>query len=359
MTAVHQFVATFEPGAIGNEIVEAQKVLRECGYESEIFTEFGHESYNGTWHRYEQYAKRASDDDLLVYHMAIGSNVADWLLDRPERIVLRHHNITPVEYYSPWPDANTYGMAWGREQLRRFAPRSVLGLAASEYNRQELEALRFRKTAVAPVFFDFSVFNHSIDESARAQFQQAKKVGGADWLFVGWLSPHKCQHDVIRAFSLYRKLFDSNARLHIVGRTGLDSYETACRKLVSELELDQSVTFHGRVSDGELGAIYDAADIFVCMSEHEGVGLPLLESMHSGLPIVAFGAAAVPETVGDAGIVLPSKRPATVAAAVHRVLKDESLQNMLSANGKARLKHFDLIAAREGWIREIKGALAS
>jgi glycosyltransferase involved in cell wall biosynthesis len=359
MPAVHQFVATFEPGAIGNELVEAQKVLRGAGYESEIFTEFGHESYDGNWHRYEQYAKHAKDDDLLMYHMAIGSNVADWLLDRPERIVLRHHNITPVDYYSPWPDANTYGMAWGREQLRRFAPQAVLGLAASEYNRQELETLHYRRTAVAPVFFDFANFDHAVDEAACASLNDAKRAGGADWLFVGWLSPHKCQHDVILAFSMYRKLFDPQARLHIVGRTGLESYEKACRALVADLALDDAVSFRGRVSDGELGALYATADVFVCMSEHEGVGLPLLESMHTGLPIVAFGAAAVPETVGDAGIVLPSKKPATVAAAVHRVVGDDGLKAALTQNGKVQVRRFDFDAAKSAWLREIEATLAS
>lgn len=359
MPAVHQFVATFEPGAIGNELVEAQKVLREAGYESEIFTEFGHESYSGTWSRYEEYAKVARDDDLLVYHMAIGSNVADWLLDRPERLVLRHHNITPVEFYSPWPDANTYGMAWGRDQLRRFSSRATLGLAASEYNRQELEALRYASTAVAPVFFDFAAFDHTVDSEARARFHQAKRDGGASWLFVGWLSPHKCQHDLILAFSLYRKLFDSQARLHIVGRTGLESYEKACRDLVAELGLDDAVHFLGRVGDGELGALYDAADVFVCMSEHEGVGLPLLESMHSGVPIVAYGAAAVPETVGEAGIVLPSKKPAVVAAAVHRVISDPALALTLTQNGKMQLQRFDLDAAKQAWLNEIAAVLHS
>jgi L-malate glycosyltransferase len=348
-TSVHQFVATFEPGAIGNEIVEAQKVLREAGYQCEIFTEFGHESYNGNWKRYEEYARIANDDDILVYHMAIGSNVADWLLDRPERIVLRHHNITPVEFYSPWPDANTYGMAWGRDQLRRFAPRSVLGLAASEFNRQELESLRYRKTAVAPVFFDFASFASSSEIGSRLRQDDVP----TQWLFVGWLAPHKCQHDIIMAFSLYKKLFDRNATLQLIGRTALESYEHACRKLVDELGLENSVHFRGRVSDEELGQAYQQADVFVCMSEHEGVGLPLLESMHTGLPIVAFGAAAVPETAGDGGIVLPKKKPATVAAAAHKIITDKTLQTTLTNNAKHHLQHFDYNAAKTAWIREI------
>lgn len=387
MTAIHQFVATFEPGAIGNELVEAQKVLREAGYESEIFTEFGHESYTGNWRHYTEYAKNASDDDVLVYHMAIGSNVADWLLDRPERIVLRHHNITPVDFYSPWPDANTYGMAWGREQLRRFAPRAALGLAASEFNRQELEALRYRKTAVAPVFFDFAQFDRTPVIPANAGTHVESR--GTSWLFVGWLAPHKCQHDLITAFSVYKKLYDPNAQLHIVGRTALESYEKACRALAEELchsgegqnlvndetlasgalldsgvrqndsEVTESIHFHGRVTDAELGDFYRNSDVFVCMSEHEGVGLPLLESMHTGLPIVAFGAAAVPETVGDGGIVLPMKKPATVAAAAHRIITDRALREALVSNAKTQVLRFNFDSAKKAWLYEIAAVVGS
>jgi glycosyltransferase involved in cell wall biosynthesis len=154
-------------------------------------------------------------------------------------------------------------------------------------------------------------------------------------------------------FSLYKKLFDRNATLQLIGRTALESYEHACRKLVDELGLENSVHFRGRVSDEELGQAYQQADVFVCMSEHEGVGLPLLESMHTGLPIVAFGAAAVPETAGDGGIVLPKKKPATVAAAAHKIITDKTLQTTLTNNAKHHLQHFDYNAAKTAWIREI------
>jgi glycosyltransferase involved in cell wall biosynthesis len=146
--------------------------------------------------------------------------------------------------------------------------------------------------------------------------------------------------------------------LHIVGRTALESYEKACHALVDELGLQHSVKFHGRVSDEQLGALYKSADVFVCMSEHEGVGLPLLESMYTGLPIVAFGAAAIPETVGDGGIVLPSKKPAVVAAAAHRLVTDAELTATLTANAKAHLKRFDFDAAKSAWLAEIAAVIA-
>jgi len=346
MAAVHQFIATFEPGAIGNHALEVQRTLRGAGYESEIFAEFTRPPFEDQAHVHTDYDKRAKQDDILLYHMAIGSNVASYLLSRPERVVLIHHNITPVEYYEPWDPGVTYGMAWGRNQLRELAPRTTLGLAVSEYNRRELEALHYRRTAVVPITVDFAAFDHSVDDEAVQRLRDAKGKGGYDWLFVGWIAPHKCQHDIIRAFAAYKQMYNDGSRLHIVGRTGLEVYREACEKLIAELGLQDSATLHGQVTDGELGAFYRESDVLVCMSEHEGVGIPLLEAMHHNLPIVAYAAAAVPETVGNAGIVLPRKRPATVAAAVHRVLSDKALQTALAEAQRERIVQFSVEKSR-------------
>ncbi len=344
MKAVHQFLPTFEPGAIGNHAVQVQRTLRENGYESEIFAEYTRGSFVGTSHVHGDYASKvaANDDDVLIYHMAIGSNVADFVRDRPQRLIVDHHNITPVEYYQPWEPGVTYGMAWGRNQLRELASRTTVGIADSEYNRRELEDLRYARSAVVPILLDFHAFDHAVDKIALESRMSQKQDGGSDWLFVGWIAPHKCQHDIILAFSLYKKLFDPNARLHLVGRISAQAYYDACEKLIAELGLQDSVFLHGSVSDGELGAIYKAADVLVSMSEHEGVGIPILEAMHHRLPVVAFAAAAVPETVGDAGVLLTRKKPAVVAAGVHRVLSDQGLADALVARGVERLQEFSL-----------------
>lgn len=112
----------------------------------------------------------------------------------------------------------------------------------------------------------------------------------------------------------------------------------------------------GRVSDGELGAYYRVADVLVCMSEHEGVGIPLLEAMHHDVPVVAFAAAAVPETVGNAGVLLHRKRPASVAAAVHRVVSDNNLRNGLVTRGAARLRVFSRTTAAESLLNAVATA---
>ncbi len=349
MTAIHQFVPTFEPSAVGNHMVQVQKALRDNGFQSEIFAEFSRGSFEGQGHLHTDYGThyKANDDDILIYHMAIGSHVADFLLNRPERLALYHHNMTPVELYEPWEPGVTYGMVWGRTQLRALAGKAALGFAPSEFNRRELVALDYAETAVAPLLVDFDTFDHGVDQAALQRLLDAKVDGGHDWLFVGWIAPHKCQHDIIRAFAMYRQVYDPNARLHLVGRVSAQTYLDACQHLITELGLGESVFLHGSVTDGELGAHYKSADILVSMSEHEGVGIPLLEAMHHRLPVAAYAAAAVPETVAGAGLLVVDKRPAKVAAAVNRVLSDEPLRTSLIQRGQDRLDLFALPKSRQ------------
>lgn len=347
MIAIHQLFATFEPGAIGEHGLRVQQALREDGHGSEIFYEFAKGGFEDFGHLHTSYGNSvaARDDDVMMYHMALGSNVADWLFQINQRVVLAHHNITPAEYYQPWDPGVTYGMVWGRDQLRRLAPRTALGIGMSEYNRRELEALHYAPTAVAPILLDLDAHDAAADEDELRRLLDTKR--GTDWLFVGWIAPHKCQHDIIRAFALFRRLYDPGARLHLVGRVGEQRYHDTCVKLIAELGLTDAVFLSGRVSDGELIAHYRVADVLVCMSEHEGVGLPLLEAMHHRVPVVAFAAAAVPETVGNAGVVLSRKTPAVVAAAVWRVTSDPELADQLRDTGNMQVKRFSLEQAKK------------
>ena len=206
--------------------------------------------------------------------------------------------------------------------MTSLSTRCRLGIADSEFNRSELAANGYRPTAVAPILLDLESFDREVDEAELARLQRAKDDGGADWLFVGRVTPNKCQHDVVKAFAAHRRFHDPKARLHIVGGVASEPYAAALRAFVRKLGLNDCVSMTGPVSPGALAAHYRAADVYVCLSEHEGFCVPLLECMHFGVPIVAFGVTAVPETLADAGVCLPDKSPALVAAAVDRVLTD-------------------------------------
>jgi glycosyltransferase involved in cell wall biosynthesis len=348
---VHQFVPTLEPGAVGQHLLEVQRLCRELGVASEVFTEFVAPPMRGLGRDFREY--RGAAGDVLLYHVAIGSPVGDFVAARPEPLVVDHHNITPAAYYLDWEPPVVHGIAWGRSQLAALAPRTTLGLADSGFNRSELDALGYRRTQVAPILLDTSTFDREIDEAAVDRLAHA----GAAWLFVGRLAPNKCQHDLIKAFAAYRRVYDPAAVLRIVGGSSSDRYLDALQRLVRGLHLQGAVELTGGVSDAELAAHYRSADVFVCVSEHEGFCVPLLEAMHHGVPIVAYGAAAVPETLGAGGLCLPTKAPTTVAAAVDRVLGDRALRAQLVAAGRARLDDFALARSRATWRTAIEEVL--
>ena len=351
---LHQFVPTFEPGAVGAHMLELQRLWRESGRgESEIFSE--HVKGGAGWdaHRFDDYGSRrlpAARDDVLVYQMAIGSTVADFVGRRRERLVLNHHNLTPVEYLERWEPTATWGVQWGNKQLRELAGRTALAVAVSNYNAGQLRGAGYRAVEVAPLLVDVDAFDKEVDSEAVEALSAAKADGGVDWLFVGRLAANKCQHDVIRAFALYRRVYNPSARLHLVGGAPADAYRKALDGLVSSLGLRGAVTITGSVSAAALSAYYRNADVFVCLSEHEGFCAPLLEAMHHSLPIVALAAAAVPETLGDAGVLLPAKSPAVVAAAVDRVLSDQGVWWPLVNAGRTRLQDFALDRTRQRWL---------
>ena len=153
----------------------------------------------------------------------------------------------------------------------------------------------------------------STRSSSRA-CRRPRDAGGADWLFVGRVTPNKCQHDVVKAFAAYRRLHDPQARLHLVGGVASSPTRRLCARSCAASSSTDCVDLTGPVSAGGLAAYYRNADVFVCLSEHEGFCVPLLESMHHHVPVVAFAATAVPETLDGAGICLPDKAPAVVAA---------------------------------------------
>ena len=106
-------------------------------------------------------------------------------------------------------------------------------------------------------------------------------------------------------------------------------------------------------------AYLQAADVFVCASDHEGFCVPLAEAMGHGIPIVAYGVTAVPETVGGAGLILPDKSPLRFAAAVGRVLSDEALRRNLAAAGRARASGFDLRQSQRRFVSLVQGAIGT
>jgi glycosyltransferase involved in cell wall biosynthesis len=358
VTAIHQFLPSLAPrDAIGIHTLTVQAILRVMGLECDIYADLIHPEVATHARPFRTYPGSRTGD-LLLYQASIGSRVADYLRARPERKLLNYHNITPAASLARWEPALAAELDQGRRQLVQLAPLTLHAVADSAFNQSELIQSGYASTSVAPIQLHLDEAEPVSDGKCMARLARAKARGGADLLFVGRVVPNKAQHDLVRALAAYRRLYDPRARLHLVGAPTSPSYLHSIRGLVERLSLGGAVDLPGPVSAADLHAYYRSADVFVCLSDHEGFCLPLVEAMHHGLPIVAFAAAAVPETLGDAGVLLASKDPLTVSVALARVLGDAALQRSLSCAGARRLEALSPARLRAAFEASVRQAVA-
>jgi glycosyltransferase involved in cell wall biosynthesis len=345
--------------AIGVHTLNLRDGLRAAGIDSDVYYGSHTPDVEAEGQPVTQLG-RAGRDRWLLYQASIGSPVYDILAARAEPKLVNYHNITPADLLRDWEPAVAYEAALGRTQLARLAPQSRFAVADSAFNETELHALGYDGTAVVPLLIDMHAKSDAPDSAlAESLARRKERDGGADLLYVGKISPHKAPHDLVKMLDVLRRTDDPTARLHMVGSPLGSTYEPALRTFIDELGLADAALLPGSVSGAELEAYYQAADVFVMASDHEGFCVPLGEAMGHGVPIVAYGVTAVPETVGGAGLVLEDKSPVPFAAAVGRVLRDPALRDILAATGRERAASFDLGASTQRFVSLVRTAVGA
>jgi len=266
-------------------------------------------------------------DVLLIHYSAYAPRLRP-LLGLPNPKLLVHHNVTPARWLWAYDSMLAVQCAVGRAQLGEFARGVDLACGVSEYNAGELREAGARRVEVLPLL---------VDGSALGAPARADPPGPPTLLFVGRLVPHKRHDELIRALALLRSGPAPDARLVCVGEPLSDTYRAALVALGDELA-PGAITWESGLSGGELADRFRAARAFLCLSEHEGFCIPLLEAFHFGLPVVARAAGAVPEVAGEAALLLGPEDDALVAAeATAAVLADAGLRDELRARGRRRL----------------------
>ena len=315
--AIHQVLATLGYGdAIGHEVLGIQRVLRQAGYQSEIFVQTADPRLEHLTQDYRDLVAASDPDNVLIHHFSIGSRASRMAYALPDRMVLIYHNITPPEYFVDVNKELVKLCFRGRRELALYKSRCDLALGDSEYNRRELEDLGFSPTGVLEVVPGFEHLKGPADYTFAGAFDD-------DWvnlLFVGRVIPNKRIEDVIRFFHAYKTCFNPRSRLLLVGaHSGFERYLTMLHNFIARLGA-QDVHLIGHVSNEQLTAYYELADVFVCASEHEGFCVPLIESFHMGVPVIAYAAAAVPSTMDGAGVLYTNKDPLHVAGLINAVV---------------------------------------
>lgn len=330
---IHQILPSITPGdAIGNEVLLIRDLLRSWGYESDIFAQHIHPDVQAC--SYKEYELESSPHNLLIYHFSIGSEISDFIKGLPDRKIMMYHNITPSHFFRGINDTLMHLLDQGRKELESLSQVFDLALAVSEYNRIELERAGYSETAVLPLLIDFSKY--------QSHNPEILKKYSDDWvniLFVGRISPNKKHEDIIKVFYYYKSI-NPKARLLISGDwSGCEPYFQALQSLVQRLGLSD-IHFLGKVPFRDLVSYYMVSDIFLCMSEHEGFNVPLVESMFFGIPIIAYNACAIPYTLGDAGVLVNKKDYLEIAELINVIISNANIKQRLISKQNERLKEF-------------------
>ncbi len=342
--ALHQFIIGAAPGdAITGQALLIRRWLREAGFHSEVFAESIHPQLAGQVRPYREYRPPGPGAPVILHH-SIGSDLVDDLLAGGVRFVLIYHNITPPEFFEPFDPGLAGRLRRGRQQLERLRDRTVVALADSAFNEAELRRAGYGRTGVLPIVLDPA--EYALESNPN--LVRCLGEGGPVLLFVGRLVPNKRQEDLIKLMYYYVRI-EPTARLLLVGDPWLPAYGEWLRDLAAELGLEKSVLFLGHLSQRDLVTCYRLADVYVSMSEHEGFGKPLIESMYLGVPVVAYAAGAVPETLGGAGILFRYKHFEALAELVDLVVRDGDLRRRLVARQRERVKAFLEPTVRACW----------
>lgn len=211
-------------------------------------------------------------------------------------------------------------------------------LTGSEATRRDLIELfdaRPEDVVVTPYAADDS-YRPMRRRDAVEAVQQRLRVPAPYILSVGVLQPRKNLPRLVRAYNRIAPRIPH--RLVLVGKEGWAPEEL--REAVAETPVGKEVIFTGYVADADLPALYAAADLFVYPSLYEGFGLPVLEAMACGTPVITSRVSSLPEVAGDAGMLIDPTSEAALAEAMRELLQDPARRQMLSHRGQERARGF-------------------
>ncbi|MGA0368442.1 MAG: glycosyltransferase family 4 protein [Kiritimatiellia bacterium] len=349
--AIHQILAGYTNGdAISNEARTLRRWFREWGYESEIYCESSRILPELRKESREVSGLRSAlkPQDVVILHLSIGSDVNEMFPFCDCRKVIRYHNVTPDVYFRALDEHLASQLAKGRVQMKALAGAADLNLAVSGYNASELTEAGYQDVRVLPLALEL----RRLEEAPNPEVLDKYRDGKLNVLFVGRCVPNKRLEDLLYAFYYLQKFQTPNCRLiHVGSFAGTEAYLAMLQSLKRELGLEH-VNFVGSVPEADLCAYYQVSDLFLCMSEHEGFGIPLLEAMQADLPVMAFASSAVPETMQGAGFLFHEKIFDELAAWIPRLAAPGPLREETIQGQRRRLQAYDEQDV-EGTLRQL------
>lgn len=323
--------------AIGNDTIALKGAIKEMGYATEIFAENIDKRLPDSIARKTAKLRDLKKDDVLIYHKSTGTDLTFKLERYKCRRIMIYHNITPPGFFRSYSIPATQLTELGYKGVDFLRDKVDYVLADSAFNKGELLQRGYScPIDVRPILIRFEDYRQAPDEATVKKYSDGKK----NLIFVGRIAPNKKQENVIRAFYCYKKL-NPDSRLILVGSSkGMENYRDRLVKYAGALGIGDDVVFTGHIKFSEILAYYHIADVFVCMSEHEGFCVPLVESMFFDTPIVAYDTSAISDTLGGSGMLLDSNDPVYAAAVIDRLLTDDRLREAVIEGQRRRLEDF-------------------
>ena len=344
---VNQWVPAAHRGdAIGDSARRVRDMLRRRGHRAGLFALTIDDDLRGEVRPFADPAARAGD--VTILHFALPSPMTEAFASLSGRRVLQYHNVTPARFFAPY-DAELFRVATvARQELASLVGRVDLALGDSEFNRSELATLGFAPTGVLPIAVDTERITRAPRQPVLDEVLDDELI---NVLFVGRIAPNKRIEDYVRLAEHYKRYVDAHVRMIFVGRPDVvPRYHAAVRALIGAYRMpSERFLFTGPVPDAELAAYYRHADVYVSLSEHEGFCVPLVEAMATDVPVLAYAAGAVPETLGGAGICFAPRDFEYAAELLGRLVYDDDLREAIVAGQRRR--RLDFAPAR------IEGAL--
>jgi glycosyltransferase involved in cell wall biosynthesis len=335
---VNQWVPAAHKGdAIGDSARRVRDLLRTMGHRSDMYAMTIDDVLADDVRPFAD--PEARRGDMTIFHYALPSPMTDAFGSLTAGRVLQYHNVTPASYFAPYDPGLFRLAALGRDELGTLVGRVDVALGDSEYNRQELDALGFGRTGVFPIAVDTTRITQP---ARRPALETILDDGLVNFLFVGRIAPNKKIEDHIRLAEVYKRYVDAYYRFIFVGRFDVvPRYYSMIRALMAEYRfLNDRFVFTGPVSDQELAVYYRHAAVYVSLSEHEGFCVPLLEAMAADVPVLAYAAAAVPDTLGGAGVQFAPKDLEYAAELLGTLAFDDGLRARVIAGQRRRLADF-------------------
>ncbi len=335
---VLQFVDGLKYGdATGNFVIAISQILDALGIENIIFTSVTDKEIKQATIRMDSHIT-INNEDLIISHYTGFSRSINRLIFKDTSKLLLYHNITPAKFFKNWSYRSYLYCKAGRSQLEVLPNIFDMAVSESTYNCDELKKAGFSKCFLLPIVVDKdSLLKHSYDTGIVKKYSD----GFTNMVFVGRVVPNKKIEDLISVFESYQRTFNQHSRLIVVGATNeVPAYYDYLLNIVQQKALGDSILFTGKVSTETLFAWYRCANIFVTMSEHEGFCIPLVESMVFKIPVVAYSTGAVPEILGDGGVLINHKDTPAIAKAINDIMSDKQYLSNLRIRQEKNIERF-------------------